>query len=1080
MTSSTHHLDSPKQQLEVDRHVEQDLHENELSSWKSPLGRKGRGVSSISKSDHGPASLEINLGTGVIQSKSTIKGRPHRRRVRNGQTRRSNSTCEEEGDSEMKLRSRASLVSSVTPRGLMLAEMRSKSKRRLLENDEVSTVSSGQQHPRTKSSTGSEKTAPTDDEEESSDINDDEDEIHLPTPGRTIPRSRTAPSRTKSGGAGRSSRRAAAAERLLVEPPKGVAASNASNSVDASGNSSLRRIQSTRRSGTTSELQPSDGQRPANGGTASSSATRRMRSNSVGRKASTRRPPPRTKSLDENLEIANSQSKKSSGIHRSGHSTSGRSTSGRSSRGRKTSSSSQHGKRSSSKSRSRSRSHSRSRRPRRGRRHPLASSTGEKGNVGSDEKRRDDEQHRRQSDKHLEEDSDIGSSEFQEQPPDAIDHSKDLGTHDNKNNSSPSSPKPPRSPKEYQQRSAASLEVEKPSSMEFLRPSSVASSLGTSRSSEEDEISLGNDVEGDGGTAETTEKQTITDMFNKSASAFFGAANKSMARLKGGRRPNQRQRNQASNDVVPSTPVAALRSFLTLEKAPPDAHAQLDDGEESLVLSVLGTGDKPDLKRRSSFEGLEGEKRASLESFLGEDDKAFQINMNKSLPSLMAPSLTASPVRKESSDSPKKSLHENLKKTSLKNSSPVQDGDNSDPLGCIPEDSTRNGNYHTGNLEDLLFMSDDKGPNKQNQMHMSMNDLSRFTPLKQPSIRGFDANHNSPAPKSPVSPSETPSDWRPTETKEPTPQRGDGLSKKRAVSMRTNLTGSSTPNTPSGHVKSTLDFFRRTPSRAKSSDGPRLGRSRTAPSQTSVGDGSESSMDEQPSPAKLFKNGRPPPSSSANGEKSQPRRTKSGEGMLSMLRPDRIARSLSGEGLRAMSPAATRVRSSPRGSGAAIPPSPLIVGEDASSRKTSRSQPPMGKPPRSKSTTGDAAVSPKSSAPKVGSSSMKSPETNPAHQLQGGLVSLAAASPLPGKAGPTRILPVTMASLHPMANQGDDDSDHSSNYDEEASPTLNNATEYLQLAFDGPAIPFAAEQAPKDEVEASLNPKLPPKPPIHQ
>ena len=120
MTSSTHHLDSPKQQLEVDRHVEQDLHENELSSWKSPLGRKGRGVSSISKSDHGPASLEINLGTGVIQSKSTIKGRPHRRRVRNGQTRRSNSTCEEEGDSELKLRSRASLVSSVTPRGLML------------------------------------------------------------------------------------------------------------------------------------------------------------------------------------------------------------------------------------------------------------------------------------------------------------------------------------------------------------------------------------------------------------------------------------------------------------------------------------------------------------------------------------------------------------------------------------------------------------------------------------------------------------------------------------------------------------------------------------------------------------------------------------------------------------------------------------------------------------------------------------------------------------------------------------------------------------------------------------------------
>ena len=1123
MSQLNQFLDSEKQYSEgnvlgLEKFGEQDLHEHELSGWKSPLGRSRPGVSSISKSNHSHGTMDSNLGIGGIHSKSTIKGRSHRRRLRNGkstQTNKSSSTTsqEEEGDASNESSSGPTLGASVTPRGLMLAEMRSRSKRRLYENEEVSAM--GQQRQRLKSNGGSDRTAsPTEDEEECSDINDDDDDPHLPTIGRSAPRTRTAPQRTRSGGAGRSSRRAAAAERLLGEVPKSATTSSQAivpPSADASGSSSLRRLQSSRRSGASAELQPSDGQKSANDNAPTgTSSTRRMRSNSVGRKAGTRRAPPRTKSLDDGLELTgHSRESKdtkevgSNGIHRSGHS-----TSSRPSRGRKSSSSSQGGRRSSSKSRSRS--HSRSRRHRRSRRHPLASSSG---NGPSDDKREGEvDEHRRSSDH---DDSDKASGEFaHKETSDQVTQRIEKNKCDSDKESPCNSPKPqrpgiPRSPKHHKARSASSLlDEEKPSSMDFMRPSSVSSSMGTSsRTSEEDGISLGgNEVEVDGEGNEKMDKQTLTDMFNKSTSAFFSAANKSMARL-GKRRNNARQKTPENNDAVPSTPVASkgFASFLTLKKAPPDTHAQLDeDDEESLAFSIPSVAEKRQVKRRSS---LEGEKRSPLESYLDEDDKALHINLNKSSPSIFTGSLTGSP-RNRSSRSLDNSVDDDIpQKNPSKESNPSSPrssrkdkgdtshgGEKSDHLRCIPENSIQNdddglcsmvGPGQLDNVERLLS-------DKNSQMHMSMNDLNRFVPLKQPSI--LDTSQISPTPKSPSSSNETPTDWRPSEKKDearPKLDVSDAGMPKRAVSLRSGLFDSATPKTPSGVVKAKLDFFRRTPNRSRSSDGGRLGRSRTAPSRSSsakVADGSVSPFEEPQSPTKLFKNGRPPPSTSTSttGDKDKPRRTKSGESMFSMLRPDRIARSISGEGLRAMSPA-SRQKAAAQGLGGPLPPSPLVAGEEASSRKAAR-PPQPGKPPLSKSSSApggstDAGGSPKFSSPKGSVSSMLSPDADAKqpHQLKAGFISLAEASPMPGTAGPSRILPVTMASPHPTNYRHDrnDDSDDSSNYDEEASPTLDNATEYLQLAFDAPAVPFGDNSTTKIEGDDPASPQLPPKPPIH-
>jgi hypothetical protein len=179
-------------------------------------------------------------------------------------------------------------------------------------------------------------------------------------------------------------------------------------------------------------------------------------------------------------------------------------------------------------------------------------------------------------------------------------------------------------------------------------------------------------------------------------------------------------------------------------------------------------------------------------------------------------------------------------------------------------------------------------------------------------------------------------------------------------------------------------------------------------------------------------------------------------------------------------------RSSPRGSGKSskaqlnngesLPPSSTgVQGDDAKSRKSAR--PPVSSSSRKPSRTNNSRDQQKSSKSQhpddlEGTGGFASPISegtmlNSHKHSQGlkngvrqGLLSLAEASPLPGKkfSHVGHITPVSIpTSKHGGAflsssprNNGDYDSDDSYDYGEETSPSVENPTNYLQLAFDAP------------------------------
>jgi hypothetical protein len=660
-------------------------------------------------------------------------------------------------------------------------------------------------------------------------------------------------------------------------------------------------------------------------------------------------------------------------------------------------------------------------------------------------------------------------------------------------------------------------------------------------SGDEGDCQDGDGVPSTNGNKNNKKKPALSDLLNKSTTAFFDVSKKFLSGKLGPTNGNNNRRgrsrspelfpddvsvrtkNRCLNELVRETSVRKLQmdggailehstmafppttpsrkfgrprlgNLLSRKKnTVPDSHAQLDEDGGSLADPFPKASTRAATARSTittTTNTAKGEEKPveaceTLEEFFGPTSQGVT-----NLPVLQGPTLVETEEGTESSEEHIFGRDDEEFEVTLED--------------LALEKATRKKTLSSSldNLEDLFFndAEDDTKLNhhKHNRMHQSMADMSRFVPLRQPSVRGFDEHREvpgnrpsknrltslesipdaleecdvmSPTPSSPyenqVDPGLLPKSSRPK-----APKRTSSLqSPTRQTSIGAD-SGSDSPRTPSRHQSkielTAKDRLLHTPpSRSKSSDlGDRpLGRNKTAPGRTRSSSKAENLMVASPS----FEARRSPLKSGAH--------------------PSALQRSKSGDGMTYPRSRGADARSSPRGtgksskaqlncieSGGGLPPTSTgVQGDEANSRKSAR--PPVSsssKKPNRTNNSRDQQKSSKSQHPDnlEGTGGFTSPirdgtmSNSPKHNqgskngVRQGLLSLAEASPLPGKnfSHVGHITPVSIptskhggAFLSPSPQKhGDYDSDDSYEYGEELSPSVDNPTNYLQLAFDAP------------------------------